>query len=59
MNLRVLQQVIQVQESVMQGEGISTPHIHCTQWDPYRLVFSKRGLRVKRLVVRGKTGLFN
>src|ERR1051325_7051409 len=24
-----------IRESVMQGEGISTPHIHRTRWDPF------------------------
>ena len=28
-------QEMRVRESVMQGEGISTPHIHRTRWDPF------------------------
>ena len=27
-----------VRESIMQGEGISTPHIRCTQREPFGLV---------------------
>ena len=39
-----------IRESVMRGEGISTPHIHRTRWDPFSLCVCLSALKRNRFL---------
>ena len=41
MDKMILQPKVGVLKSIMRGEGISTPHIRCTQRDPFYLFVLK------------------
>ena len=57
MDKTVLRQRERVRESVMRGEGISTPHIRCTQWDLFCL-FVLKGVFIYNYACKKGDGWF-